>query len=891
MTVINQPLRKAMDRQRNGLPRQTHKAVDDLDSRDDMPALMPIIHEDIIREEILRSEALIAPALDLALTLVNRYMQHAVGIDDLQGAAGVRRAVTRATATVDYREGSDDDDDDDEEEEDDDEDEDDEDEDGEGEEYDDYGDDCGGDDDEVGEDGRLNGRPENAAVAEATTEARNPNTRSANQHNLLALPTTGTATGTGTGTGTLLGRGTAAAGAARAQGPPAGPRPTGGFSLPQTAALWRSLCSQVESGSNHQHLLEQIQRQRQRQQQSWHQQQHQNQQNQHQQRASRPAPGELPQAARQLPSLRQSNATPTRAPAAPPAGAVPAGRPSPAPAARVTPLSSSHLTSHQSLLKRKAPTTHESIAKWLKTVESARLPSRPPPTPTSAMSEPAAEQPLPVEAVAPDTAPAPVEDAKPANDAEPAALPAEVVDLKAAAAAEEEDVATPISRDEDPKSRRVSLADLSARGTTLYAHKNYDDAAEIFSKASAMQAELNGETAPENAEILFHYGRSVFKVGQSKSDVLGGPAAADKKAKPANGGGAASSKNPVETDATKATKEGPAPSAADNKDEGHTDTKKPLFQFTGDENFDESDDEEDEEQEEEEDDLATAFEILDLARVCYMKQLEQLQQEEEAGKGKEAAEDSPAVRHIKERLADTHDCLAEISLENERYPAAIEDGRISLNYKMELYPEDSEIIAEAHYKLSLALEFASVTMSGDDGKNEKREAMDQDLRDEAIKEMELAIKSFKLKIQATEVELATSSSPEDNELTRKAIAGMREVAADMEQRLVDLRKDPIDASDLLGGDAAANALGGLLGAVTGESAADKQARVEEAAKNATDLSGLVRKKKAKEPEAAPEAPAATSTNGKRKAEDEALPEGGESPKKAKVEEGDAAVEA
>lgn len=118
-----------------------------------------------------------------------------------------------------------------------------------------------------------------------------------------------------------------------------------------------------------------------------------------------------------------------------------------------------------------------------------------------------------------------------------------------------------------------------------------------------------------------------------------------------------------------------------------------------------------------------------------------------------------------------------------RYPNAIEDGRVSLNYKLELYPEESEIIAEAHYKLSLALEFASVTMSGDDGKNEKREAMDQDLRDEAVKEMELAIKSFKLKMQNKEVEVATMASPEDNDLARKVISEMKEVVADMEQRV------------------------------------------------------------------------------------------------------------
>ncbi|KAK2596626.1 hypothetical protein QQS21_006302 [Conoideocrella luteorostrata] len=474
-----------------------------------------------------------------------------------------------------------------------------------------------------------------------------------------------------------------------------------------------------------------------------------------------------------------------------------------------------------------------------------------------------------------------------------------------------EGIATPMSRDEDPKSRRVSLADLSAKGTALYAHKQYEDATEIFSRASVLQMELNGETAPENAEILFHYGRSLFKVGQSKSDVLGAPAAAEsKKTAPAKGGSSKSAVTPVKTEAQKVTQEGIAIAAghsgdAAEKKDGTTegldlDKKKHLFQFTGDENFENSSDEEPEEApEEEDDDLATAFEILDLARVCYQKQLDALNSEDEAGKGKQAASDSPAVRHIKERLADTHDCLAEISLENERYPNAIEDGRVSLNYKLELYPEESEIIAEAHYKLSLALEFASVTMSGEDGTNAKREAMDQELRDEAVKEMDLAIRSFKLQMQNKEVEVATMASPEDNDLARKAISEMKEVVADMEQRLVDLRKDPIDAADLLGPNT--NALGGIFGAALGETPADTQARVEEAKKTATDLTGLVRKKKSTQEggdgeantdtataqSSKPDLSVAPVTNGKRKADDDA-PEAADSPKKAKVE--DAAVE-
>ncbi|KAI9167284.1 NASP-related protein sim3 [Paramyrothecium foliicola] len=449
--------------------------------------------------------------------------------------------------------------------------------------------------------------------------------------------------------------------------------------------------------------------------------------------------------------------------------------------------------------------------------------------------------------------------------------------------------------EEDIKSRKVTLADLSAKGTTLYAHKKYEEAADVLSTASVLQAEINGETAPENAEVLFHYGRSLFKVGQSKSDVLGGQAATDnknqaKQKQKVNGKArqAQTVQEPARTTAEQVTQEGVGIVAGKTSVGDEADTtagaKKPLFQFTGDENFVDSDeDEEDAEgdaeqgEEEEEDELQTAFEILDLARVCYEKQLQQLSQEGQDGRSEDISdEESPAIRHIKERLAETHDALSEISLENERYVNAIEDGRLSLKYKLGLYAEESEIIAEAHFKLSLALEFASITTSGDDGNNTKREELDQGLRDEAVQEMELAIKSFKLKLQNKEVELATMASPEDNELARKAITEMKDVIADMEQRLVDLRKDPIDAKELLGGDA--NPIGGILGAALGESAAETQARVDEAKKNATDLTGLVRKKKPSG-EGAAEVPALDS--GKRKAGDEA---GGESPKKAKVED-------
>lgn len=188
-------------------------------------------------------------------------------------------------------------------------------------------------------------------------------------------------------------------------------------------------------------------------------------------------------------------------------------------------------------------------------------------------------------------------DTRPGDEGTATATPA----LTEGTSATTEDLASFISRDEDPKSKKVSLADLSAKGTALYAHKQYEDAAEIFSLASVVQAELNGETAPENAEILFHYGRSLYKVGQSKSDVLGGPAAADKKAAAPAKAEAGSSKAaaPAETEAQKVTPDGITITAGQSEhvsekegdstsQRGGPDEKKPLFQFTGDENFDDS---------------------------------------------------------------------------------------------------------------------------------------------------------------------------------------------------------------------------------------------------------------------------------------------------------------
>jgi len=263
--------------------------------------------------------------------------------------------------------------------------------------------------------------------------------------------------------------------------------------------------------------------------------------------------------------------------------------------------------------------------------------------------------------------------------APPSAIPSRVV-----SAASTPKSLPPMDPEERAKSINVSLADMVAKATALYHSKKYEDAAEIFSTATERQAELNGEMAPENADVLFLYGRCLFKVGQSKSDVLGGKAPVEKKM--SNGPNKAKSKKPVaesstsnapteeKTEAEQVAEEGVAiiAKAAEGGEANVPDEKKPLFQFNGDENFEDSDEEEEaddeaqegEEEDEEDDDLAVAFEILELSRILFEKQLEAASME---GPDKDVTGDeNKLVRHIKERLSDIHDLLAEISLENEK---------------------------------------------------------------------------------------------------------------------------------------------------------------------------------------------------------------------------------
>merc|ERR1712126_718403 len=114
----------------------------------------------------------------------------------------------------------------------------------------------------------------------------------------------------------------------------------------------------------------------------------------------------------------------------------------------------------------------------------------------------------------------------------------------------------------------------------------------------------------------------------------------------------------------------------------------------GEEEGEESSDEKKEEgekkdEEEEPSNLQLAWEMLELAKVVYSKQLE-------AGDGDKV--------HLEERLCSTMLALGEVSIENENYKQAVDDIQDCLKKQANL-PKDARIVAETHYQLGVAQGF------------------------------------------------------------------------------------------------------------------------------------------------------------------------------------------
>lgn len=286
------------------------------------------------------------------------------------------------------------------------------------------------------------------------------------------------------------------------------------------------------------------------------------------------------------------------------------------------------------------------------------------------------------------------------------------------------------------------ITSLLEKGAKSYASKNYEDAVEYYGEACGKSAELNGK---EDEELLYLYGKALFQVAVSKNSLFGGADEQEEKKE--------------ETD--------------EQDEELKKGKEKGLFQFSEDiplaeEDEDEDDEEEEEDEqkeeqeegsenkeepqeeskEEEQSDFEIAWEILDLSRSLFQQKYDELIKSSpkiEISEDPESSKDE--IIQIIVKLSNIHDLLGEISLETENFKQATEDFKILLKLRELIYNFNSPLISEAHYKLSLALEFNFETDNKPESIDHLKKAIDsikkRDEKDlELIKELELKLEEL-----------------------------------------------------------------------------------------------------------------------------------------------------
>jgi len=214
-----------------------------------------------------------------------------------------------------------------------------------------------------------------------------------------------------------------------------------------------------------------------------------------------------------------------------------------------------------------------------------------------------------------------------------------------------------------------------------------------------------GESSTECADAYFHYGRALLEMSRMESGVLGTalegiPEEEDEKVEDSE----------VITDDQKEEIATQVREALDENFQTHEE-QIALLTDGHTSQMPESDEEEAEEametdvekmpveaekveDEDEPSNLQHAWEMLELAKVIYMKRVE-------------AEQNIYEKAEFEKKICETFISLGEVSLETENFQQAVEDFSTCLKRRQDKLPKDSRSIAEIHYQLGVALGFSS----------------------------------------------------------------------------------------------------------------------------------------------------------------------------------------
>lgn len=356
-------------------------------------------------------------------------------------------------------------------------------------------------------------------------------------------------------------------------------------------------------------------------------------------------------------------------------------------------------------------------------------------------------------------------------------------------------------------SEKISQA--IAEGAKLYAIKQFDEAATKYADACAAYNEEHDE---DDADLLLLYGKALFQSAVTRSGMLGGIGENHEEEN-------ADEEKEENEEGNFHFEDGIAQEVDDDENAQKEEDEEEEEAADQDEDKENQDNEEQQEAGPEQSDFEVAWEILELTRSLLDKRLEGQSAEGVEKPYLKNADEIPSSEYVSniKKLSEVYDLLGEVSLEAENFAQAATDLHRCLELRQQLYPKDSGLVSECHYKLSLALEFS----------------LTDNLREEATEQMKLAIESVKLR-----------NSKESDEEKKKDNDNL---LRDMDERYKELKKSPkpdlkAEQMDIIKG-----IMGEAVSSTQGSSSSKAVQDLSNMVKRkpvVNDLSSMVKKRKA-----------------------------------------------
>jgi len=364
-----------------------------------------------------------------------------------------------------------------------------------------------------------------------------------------------------------------------------------------------------------------------------------------------------------------------------------------------------------------------------------------------------------------------------------------------------QDGKSPVKEVKKPEEVQEEATTLLTTGKRHLLVKDIPAAVSEFAQACELLSAAFGETGKECAESYYYYGKALLEMSRLESGVLGNaldgvPEEDDEansskvedpskmtdeeKKEVEEKVGEALKKNLVELekrdDETETEKTRKV--ETDKADENQEDEDEDEGMDEGDESQEESSNEQmetdevtkDDEQktdkdgEEEPSNLQLAWEMLELAKVIYAKQVE-------------TTEDK-VKKAIEEKLCRTILTLGEISIENENYSQAVEDIQMCLK-KQGAFSKDSRLVAETHYQLGVAQGFNSQYDAAVESLNSAIQIIK-----ERVKNIHVLVKSSEGKKETSELEAS---------IYKKEIEELEELIPEIEEKITDTKDLKMEA--------------------------------------------------------------------------------------------------